>query len=292
MYGRLGDMLSSVCSGAEHLIIASPYIKADALTKVLADVSPAASLICITRWNLHDFAAGVSDTECRTIVTERGGSFRLHPSLHAKYYRIDDVILVGSANLTSSAMGWSPHSNLEILCRPGDDFDAETFQQSLFEGAREIGDEEFAHWESIAKIGAQETRKVTGVEPRLDAWRPKTRDFRHLELAYQGKKDEIASFDEQRAAQRDIQALLIPPDLTDEQVRIWASTCLLAVPFTNDVIRLHGMETPSLSRSLAKTYNLRIAEARRDMETVQSWLVFLMPETLRKSCPTRPQPGK
>ena len=285
MYGRPGDMLSSVCSSAQHLIIAAPYIKADALTKVLADVSPAASLICITRWNLHDFAAGVSDTECRTIVTERGGSFRLHPSLHAKYYRIDDVILVGSANLTSSAMGWSPHSNLEILCRPEDDFDAETFQQSLFEGAREIGDEEFAHWESIAKIGAQETRKVTSATPRLDTWRPETLDFRHLELAYQGREDEIASFDEQRAAQRDIQSLLIPPGLTDEQVRTWASTCLLTAPFTNDVIRLHGMETTSFSRSLAKTYNLRIAEARRDMETVQSWLVFLMPETLRKKRP-------
>lgn len=47
MYGRPGDMLSSVCSGAQHLIIAAPYIKADALTKILADVSPAASLICM-----------------------------------------------------------------------------------------------------------------------------------------------------------------------------------------------------------------------------------------------------
>lgn len=280
MYGRPGDMLSSVCSGAQHLIIAAPYIKADALTKVLADVNSAASLICITRWNLHDFAAGVSDTECRTIVTERGGSFRLHPSLHAKYYRIDDVILVGSANLTSSAMGWAPHSNLEILCRPGDDFDAETFQQSLFEGAREIGDEEFAHWESIAKISAQETRKVTDATPRLDAWRPETRNFRHLELSYQGREDEIASFDEQRAAQRDIQALLIPPSLTDEQVRTWASTCLLAAPFTNDVIRLHGTDTTSSSRSLAEAYNLETTKARRDMETVQNWLRFLMPETL------------
>ena len=276
MDGRPGDMLSSVCSGAEHLIIAAPYIKADALTKVLADVNPAASLICITRWNLHDFAAGVSDTECRTIVTERGGSFRLHPSLHAKYYRIDDVILVGSANLTSSAMGWAPHSNLEILCRPGDDFDAETFQQSLFEGAREIGDEEFAHWESIAKISAEETDAT----PRLDAWRPETRDFRHLELSYQDREDEIASFDEQRAAQRDIQALLIPPGLTDEQVRTWASTCLLAAPFTNDVIRLHGTDTTSSSRSLAEAYNLEITKARRDIETVQNWLRFLMPETL------------
>lgn len=285
MSGRLGDMLSSVCSGAQHLIIAAPYIKADALTKVLADISPAASLICITRWNLHDFAAGVSDTECRTIVTERGGSFRLHPSLHAKYYRIDDVILVGSANLTSSAMGWSRQPNLEILCRPGDDFDAETFQQSLFEGAREIGDEEFAHWESIAKIGAQETRKVTGATPRLDTWRPETRDFRHLELAYQGREDEIASSDEQRAAQRDIQALQIPLDLTDEQVRTWASSCLLAAPFTNDVIRLHGMDTTSSSRSLAEIYNLRITEARRDMETIQNWLAFLIPEILCKKRP-------
>ena len=285
MYGRPGDMLSSICSGAQHLIIAAPYIKADALTKVLADVSPTASLICVTRWSLHDFAAGVSDAECRAIVTERGGSFRLHPSLHAKYYRIDDVILVGSANLTSSAMGWSRQPNLEILCRPGGDFDAEIFQQFLFEGAREIGDEEFAHWESIAKIGAQETKKVTSITPRLDAWRPETRDFRHLELAYQGREDEIASFDEQQAAQRDIQALLIPPDLTDEQIRTWASTCLLTASFTNDVIRLHGMEESNASRSLAEIYNLGITEARRDMETVQTWLVFLMPETLCKKRP-------
>ena len=129
MYGRPGDVLSSVCSGAQHLILAAPYIKADALTKVLADVSPAASLICITRWNLHDLAVGASDTECRTIVTERGGSFRLHPSLHAKYYRVDNAVLIGSANLTSSALGWSRQPNLEILCRPRDDFDADTFQQ-------------------------------------------------------------------------------------------------------------------------------------------------------------------
>lgn len=280
MYGRPGDMLSSVCSGAQHLIIAAPYIKADALTKVLADVSPAASLICITRWNPHDLAVGASDTECRTIVSERGGSFRLHPSLHAKYYRVDNVVLIGSANLTSSALGWSRQPNLEILCLPGDDFDADTFQQFLFEGAREIGDEEFAHWESIAKIGAQETGKATGGQPRLDTWRPATRDFRNLELAYQGREDEIASFDEQRAAQRDIRALLIPPNLTDEQVQMWASACLLAAPFTNAVIRLHGMEEPNASRSLAETYNLGRAEARRDMETVQNWLAFLMPELL------------
>ncbi len=280
MYRRPGDMLSRLCSGAQHLIIAAPYIKADALTRILTDVSPTVSLTCITRWNPHDLAVGVSDTECRTIVIERGGSFRLHPSLHAKYYRIDDVILVGSANLTFSALGWSMQSNFEILCRPSDDFDACAFQQCLMEGAREISDDEFARWEAITKISAQSSSAITGGQPRLGTWRPATRDFRNLELSYQGREDEIASFDEQRAAQRDMQVLLIPLDLTDDQIRMWASACLLATPFTNTVIQLRNAKVSSASRSLAKTYNLDATEARRDMETVENWLAFLAPETL------------
>ena len=95
MSSRPGSVLSRLCSGAQRLVIAAPYIKADALTRVLSDIGPAASIICVTTWNPHDLAVGASDTACRTIVTERGGSFRLHPSLHAKYYRIDDTVLIG-----------------------------------------------------------------------------------------------------------------------------------------------------------------------------------------------------
>ena len=277
---RPGNLLSQLCSGAQDLILAAPYIKADALTRVLADVSPVASLICITRWNFHDLAVGASDIECRTIVTERGGSFRLHPSLHAKYYRVDDAVLIGSANLTSSAMGWSRQPNLEILCRPGDDFDTYVFQQTLLEGSREIGDDEFARWEAITEISTLSNSVITGDQPQLDTWRPTTRDFRNLELSYQEREDEIASFDEQQAAQRDIQALRIPQGLTDEQVQMWASACLLAAPFANTVIQLHNIEVPSASRSIAEIYNLNVTEARRDLETVQNWLAFLTPETL------------
>ena len=282
MSSRPGSVLIQLCSGAQQLFIAAPYIKADALTRVLAEVDPEASITCITRWNPHDLALGASDTACRTIVTERGGSFRLHPSLHAKYYRIDDTFLIGSANLTSSAMGWSSQPNLEILCRAGDDFDAGTFQRELLNEAREIDDAEFARWEAIARISTQSQSSPTSIDgqPLLDTWRPATREPRHLELVYQGRKDMIASFDQQGAAQRDIQALLIPPDLTDEQIRTWAAACLLAAPFTNAVIRLQDLDTPSASRSLARTYRISATEARRDMETVQNWLAFLAPEML------------
>ena len=280
MHSRPGDEFIRLCAEARLLVIAVPYIKAGALTKVLSEVSPDVSLICITRWSLHDLVLGASDIECRTIVSKFGGSFRLHPSLHAKYYRIDDVVLIGSANLTSSAMGWTRQPNLEILCRAGKDFDAGTFQKELLRDAREISDQEFLRWEVVAKAHAQSKSLLSDRQPLLDNWRPSTREPRHIELAYLGREEAIASFDEQRAAEQDIQTLLIPPGLADEQVRAWVSVHLLKAPFTNSVIQLQNMKPQDASRQLADTHNLRITDARRDMETVHNWLAFFAPEIL------------
>ena len=283
MSNRPGDVLSSLCSDAQKLIIAAPYIKASALFRVLSDISSTASLICITRWNPQDLVVGASDLECRTIINQLGGSFRLRQSLHAKYYHIDDVVLVGSANLTSSAMGWSPQSNLEILCRPGDDFDADSFERSLLDESREISDDEFEYWKALTKDISQMSSTIASTRPQLRSWRPATRDPKNLELVYQGREDDIASLDELRAARSDIQILLIPPGLTSEQIRMWASACLLAVPFANTVIQLQDMEPPSAARSLAETYGLGVIDARRDMETVLNWFRFLAPDILRGS---------
>lgn len=275
-----GNVLSRLCSDARDLVIAAPYIKTDALTRILADVSPTTSLNCITRWKPHDLAVGASDTECRTIVNERGGSFRLHPSLHAKYYRIDELVLVGSANLTFPALGWSVHSNLEILCPPGDDFDVRAFEKCLFNDAREINDYEFERWKSITRIAAANQTTFSDHQPLLDTWRPATRDPKHLELAYQGRIVEIAASDERLAAQRDIDALVFPPGLRHDQMRAWASTCLLAAPFANSVIQLLEIDSAERTRILAEAYGLSFTEARRDMETVENWLAYLAPKTL------------
>ena len=280
MWASPGDLVTRLSSDAQSLVIAAPYIKADALSKVLATVSAEASLICVTKWDPRDLAVGASDVECRNLVIGSGGSFRLHPSLHAKFYHIDDVVLIGSANLTSSALGWSEQPNLEILCRAGDDFDSWAFQQELLKDAREISDDEFLRWESVARIA---TSRVGG-QPRLDTWRPRTRDPIHLELSYRGREDQIASLDEQNATRRDLRALAMPSDLTNEEVRMWATACLLGAPFTNSVIQLsHTIDVAASYQSLARTYDLNLTEARRDMETVQSWLALLAPETLPES---------
>ena len=274
MTAHPGVKLLRYCVRSQRLFIAAPYIKADALTRVLDAVETVESLICATRWTPHDLAVGVSDVECRTIIRERGGSFWLHPSLHAKYYRLNDVVLVGSANLTFPGMGWAAQSNLEILSLPDVGFDPKAFEKQLLKGAREISDDEFSSWQEIAKSKTEENIPRDGGQSLLYSWRPATRDPMNLEFSYLGKQDAIASLDEQLSAIRDIQAMQIPPCLNSEEVHNWLLACLLAAPFANTVISLRGIEIQVAARKLAQVYQLNVTEARRGMETVQNWLAF------------------
>ncbi len=122
MNSHLGILLISNCSEANCLAFPAPYMGADALRRALSKVSPQACLTCITRWHLQDLLHGASDIDCKTNNTGFGGSFRFQLTLHAKDYRPDDSILMGFANLTLPALGWSEQAKPEILCSAGDDF--------------------------------------------------------------------------------------------------------------------------------------------------------------------------
>ena len=277
------DLLRNHCTDARRLVIAAPYIKEDALSMILANLDPSASLVCVTRWSLNELVTGVSDVQCRAIVKEFGGSFKLHPFLHAKYYRIDGVVLIGSANLTSSAMGWSVQPNLEILCHAGDDFDSDGFQRALFQDAREVSDEEYRYWDTVSHIATQDAGISVGSQMQLRAWKPRTRDPRNFMLIYRDRNIELASFDEQQAAFNDLATLQVPLNLADREVHAWISACLLSASFVNSVIRLHNMviDERSSRRILADQYTLSITEARRLMESVESWLSFFIPSVLK-----------
>ena len=271
-----GDILERILGEAKDVVIAAPYIKSNALSRVLANVGAGISLICVTRWQIRDIAMGASDVECRTIVKEFGGVFKLHPTLHAKYYRADEKVLVGSANLTYSALSWSAEPNLEILCTAGADFDANAFEQQLLDDSREISNKEFARWQAIESIGFQDALLPVSESSHLDTWRPLTRTPENFLLAYRGMIDDIASTDEQQAALQDLDALQVPVDLTDEQVENWLSRCLLASQFVQTVLQMQNVDVTAATNSLANTYNLNVTDARRSVETVQIWHRFLM----------------
>lgn len=273
-----GNVLTCLCNSARRLLMVAPYIKADALSRVLDNLNPATTLTCITRWNVNDIAVGASDVQCRSIVKEFGGSFLLHPTLHAKYYRVDDAILIGSVNLTNAAMGWSPEPNLEILTQAGADFDPSVFESVLMNESREVSDDEFERW--LATVNLLPERGTFGDARGIGSWRPATRDPQNLILIYQGRDNDIASSDERRAGRRDVEILQIPQGMSEEQVQNLASVCLLETSFANSVLRMQNVQPSIAIRSLSEMYGLSLIDARRDMEAVLNWIAFLVPGAL------------
>ena len=164
-------------------MLAAPYIKEDSLRRLLDAAPRLASLTCITRWSPSDLSVGAADAAIRGLVIGRGGSFLLHPTLHAKYYRFDDVVLIGSANITGAGLGLVSNPNLEILSPPSDEFDSVAFERILIAQSRVVSDAEYAVWQSIP---VKTQSPVVIPESLALTWRPVTRDPEDLWLVYAG----------------------------------------------------------------------------------------------------------
>ena len=266
------ESLRGFCSEANEVVIAAPYIKIDALQRLLALVTAGATIACVTRWNPNDVRAGASDVECRPLILERGGAFRLHPDLHAKYYRCDTNVLVGSANLTTSGMGYSGVGNLEILCEPSATFDAAAFEARLLAESREISDEEFADWIALQTILSEVNPDSSAiVEDSISQWHPSTRDPEHVWLLYRDLPQHIASDDELRLAQSDLDSLRVPSGLDRERFEAWVRVHLYASAFTSAIVGRPDMEETVMWQQVADSWDISIGEAARRIETVNNW---------------------
>ena len=279
----LGNKILNLCSGAKNVFIAAPYIKYCALNKVLNELAEVDSLVCITRWKPADIRLGASDIECRQLVIDRKGSFRIHTSLHAKYYRIDNAIFVGSANLTMSGMGWVPHPNFEILVQLEGTFDDKNFEYDLIQHSAEVDDREYLLWESLAAVDRSIETLLPENTPMLDTWKPLTRDLRNLELAYTNRQDEIASEDERGAAFSDIRAISIPMNLPNETFRSWIAASMIASPFVNTAMRLNNEDRDDVVKILSDRFGFSMFESRRGLEAVENWIRFFNLESLVKT---------
>ncbi len=132
--GVLGDQLAAMLSAAsQDVVLVSPFIKLGAIQRLLANARAGVAGTVITRWRPEEVAAGVTDLEVMDEVSARHGwTLLLSNHLHAKYYRFDTAVVVGSANLTAAALAWRSPSNVEILFReefPGEQF--RTFEREL-----------------------------------------------------------------------------------------------------------------------------------------------------------------
>lgn len=96
-------MADAVADGTGAIRLISPFIKAGALRRFLSPKPK--GLQVITRFNLQDFAEGVSDIAALRMLLNAGATVRGVKNLHSKLYLFRSKrAIVTSANLTEAAL--------------------------------------------------------------------------------------------------------------------------------------------------------------------------------------------
>ena len=81
--------------------------------EIPSNLAPKSIFVC--RWRIEDLRNGSTDIGVYPLLRDQGIKVLLHPNLHAKYYRCDKKIFVGSANLTANGLLDDEFSSLEVL---------------------------------------------------------------------------------------------------------------------------------------------------------------------------------
>ena len=276
----MAHILGDLVAGADSVLLVAPYIKANMLEWLLSKMNGKVPLVCITRWRPEDILGGASDLSCRPQITERGGDFLLHSNLHAKYYRGGSRILVGSANISWSALGEGHRANLEILCAPGDDFDSGAFEKRLLSESRTVSDPEYERWLFLEamEVPAPSLRYSFEEVSPFAFWMPRTRDPRHLYWFYQGESRLVVDQDEATSAKLDLELLAVPRGLGIEEFNCWVGACILSAPFFEIVRRLRGLPHEERWRRIAEDWKVSLSVASWHQETAEAWFRSFLPE--------------
>jgi hypothetical protein len=297
----LGRGLEELCASANHvLVLVAPFMKEPVLNRLLSQVrTQEVQVLCVTRWLPQEIAAGVSDLEIWKHFRECGHRrLFLRQDLHAKYYRADGRCLVGSANLTASALGYSMVPNLEILvpCLAGG-AGLNSFENELFSAAIEVDDEIAEDTRSLVvqlpaliwSIEAEEPaveELVSKTPEKLQDWTPILRQPEDLYLAYCHDRDSLTSTAE-AAAVHDLGVLRIPAGLDEFTFNVAVGHALLRTPQVKKIDefveqpRRFGEVREFLSRHrpIDESPDLR-------WQTLLRWLMYFLPDRYNYSRPS------
>jgi len=270
--------LASSCR--RELILCAPFAKEAVLAQLLSAVRDDVRPVLITRWRPDEVAAGVSDTRVLQVLRAHGGTVYLHDRLHAKYYRHESEVLLGSANLTATALGWSAVPNLELLV-PSVASEIERLEAELLAESVVATDELAAEVDEIAKLLAPRTDL-----PRVDithqhvtaAWVPALRLPADLFVAYRRGAAALTARSAAAAA-ADLAVLDLPPGLDRQQFDRLVGHRLLSYDVIRTVDRfvLEPRRFGEVRRLIGDLLELGRYEADESWQTVMRWMLEFLP---------------
>jgi hypothetical protein len=287
----LGDAVIAAAHAAEdRAVLCAPFVKSGALEPVLRALDPAVGIVLFTRWRPDEVAAGVSDTAALTLIEGRGGRVFLREPLHAKAFIFDDIALVGSANLTAKALGWTANPNVELLIEvPADTAEVVRLEVQLEHGAVRATAAIAEEVERVAALLPRATMEL--LEPREEAddvpWHPRLREPRDLFVAYRGDSGRL-SRQSAEAAEADLVHLEPPSGLERAAFEALVGTRLHQEP-----VVLWINEALSEPRRFGEVRDLLMArldlgreDAAYAWQTLMRWLLTFAPHRYSRSTPS------
>lgn len=294
-----GPELLGLCREAEkEVILVAPFIKRDAMQMTL-DVIPhtVSSIRCVTRWRPEEILAGVSDLEIFDLISERtGASLLVQPLLHAKYYRIDGRCLVGSANLTKRGMGWAMPTNLELSVGLDATIDPlPEFEKFLLSTAipatEELRNDIATAVEAMEREGTVFVAEEAAIDDGISSippeyWLPLClRPELLYRIITETHTEQIVGWTLE-AGRRDIGALRIPPNLSEQHFRNYVAALLRQSPLIH---KLDQIAHTSLSSTEGREFitkhvpeEYRAYGADQHWKTMRSWLLYFLPDEYRQ----------
>lgn len=285
----LGDEIVRILSAAKsEVIIVAPFIGKSALSRLVDALPPDIESRVVTRWRPEDIIAGVSDLRILDITKTRGIPLFLRNDLHAKLYVADNKCLVGSANVTETALGWRAPSNLELLV-PVDreDLIIREFIGDLFQNTVLANDlQRYRLQRLLDDVGPQENFGISSVvdasTPNLlpVSWTPTIKTPEDLYALYSGDEQRVlrSAIDVTRT---ELRRFRVPYGLNEANFRLWIGAMLAQTPIvekTINYIEQNAYISENIFHDLLSNVGADAEEypVRDRMIVLQRWLEYFL----------------
>ena len=288
----LGDEIVRILSAANtEVIIVAPFIGKNAFSRLIDALPAGIDSRVVTRWRPEDVLSGVSDLRILDITKTRDIPLFLRNDLHAKLYVADNKCLVGSANVTETALGWRTPSNLELLV-PVDrkdliirDFIEELFRNPVL--ATNLQRDRLQRL--LDDVSQQKDFVISSVVDANDViipnllpanWAPTIKTPEDLYALYSGDEQRVlrSAIDVTRT---ELQRFRVPRGLNEASFRSWIGAMLAQTPIVEKTIN-HIEESADISESIFQVLLSDVgADAdeypvRDRMMVLQRWLEYFL----------------
>lgn len=297
---RDGDLLvQHVARATTSVLLCAPFIKSGVAKRLLAAIRPDVPVEIVTRWHAEEVAAGVSDLAIFDLATARPGTtLRLLDNLHAKLYFADDALLAGSANLTATALGWCDRPNLELLVAvPADDEAVLLCRAELAAARLATAEERNAIQVVVDSLQRPPLPEADAIDEAFAGlWLPQLAAPERLFAAYMPSARERLTASAIEAADHDLKALSISPNLAETAFRAQVAERFSTMPA---IVRILSAAQADLTDAAASDLILTLSpdaeiSPSARWQIVREWMTFFLRdkyEIAPQSFVTRLRPG-